>query len=91
MQKLGKLWDGAKALCGKVADKATAAVLAVGSALGLVAQSEPASATSVFDPLTTAVSFTDVSTALFTVAATLMGVYVIIKGIAWVIAMVRRR
>ena len=47
-------------------------------------------ATSPFDPLTTAVSFTDVTAALFTVAAAIVAVMVIIKGIKWVYRMLGR-
>ena len=47
-------------------------------------------ATSPFDPLTTAVSFTDVSAALFVVAAAIVGVLVIIKGIKWIYRMLGR-
>ena len=50
-----------------------------------------ARATSVFDPLTTAVSFTDVVTALFAIGAILMAVLVVRKGISWVLAMVGRK
>jgi hypothetical protein len=46
-----------------------------------------AHAVSPFDPLTTAVSFTDVSAALFVVAAAIVGVLVIIKGIKWIYRM----
>lgn len=49
-----------------------------------------ARATSPFDPLTTAVSFTDVSAALFVVAAAIVGVLVIIKGIKWIYRMLGR-
>jgi len=61
---------------------------AVAVVLGLFAM--VASAASVFDPLTTAISFTDVITALFTVAATIVAVLVSIRGIHWIYAMVRR-
>lgn len=61
---------------------------AVAVVLGLFAML--ASAQSVFDPLTTAVSFTDVITALFTVAATIVAVLVTIRGIRWIYAMVKR-
>jgi hypothetical protein len=47
-------------------------------------------AVSPFDPLTTAVSFTDVTAALFTVAAAIVAVMVIIKGIKWVYRMLGR-
>ncbi len=49
-----------------------------------------AQAQSAFDPLTTAVSFTDVSAALFVVAAAIVGVLVIIKGIKWIYRMLGR-
>ena len=49
-----------------------------------------AQAASPFDPLTTAVSFTDVSAALFVVAAAIVGVLVIIKGIKWIYRMLGR-
>ncbi len=49
-----------------------------------------AGAVSPFDPLTTAVSFTDVVTALFAVAATIVAVLVTIRGIRWIYGMVKR-
>lgn len=49
-----------------------------------------AQAVSPFDPLTTAVSFTDVSAALFVIAAAIVGVLVIIKGIKWIYRMLGR-
>ena len=49
-----------------------------------------ASATSVFDPLVAAVSFTDATTAIFSVAAVLVGVSVVIAGIMIVWRMVKR-
>jgi len=50
-----------------------------------------AGAVSVFDPLTSAVSFTDVVTALFAIGAILMAVLVVRKGIGWVLGMVGRK
>ena len=49
-----------------------------------------ASATSVFDPLVAAVSFTDATTAIFSVAAVLVGVSVVIAGVMIVWRMVKR-
>ena len=61
---------------------------AVAVVLALVYQL--ASAASAFDPLTTAVSFTDVVAALFTVAAAIVAVLVAKRGIKWVLALVGR-
>ncbi len=47
-------------------------------------------AQSAFDPLTTAVSFTDATAALFTVAAAIVDVMLIIKGFEWVYRMLGR-
>jgi hypothetical protein len=66
-------------------NRASAVVL-----VGLSVLALPALATSPFDPLTTAVSFTDVTAALFTVAAAIVAVMVIIKGIKWVYKMLGR-
>jgi heme/copper-type cytochrome/quinol oxidase subunit 1 len=49
-----------------------------------------ARATSAFDPLVAAVSFTDATTAIFAVAAVLVGVSVVIAGIMIVWRMVKR-
>jgi len=61
---------------------AVAVVLALAYQLAL--------AVSPFDPLTTAVSFTDVVAALFTVAAAIVAVLVAKRGIKWVLALVGR-
>jgi hypothetical protein len=47
-------------------------------------------AVSAFDPLVAAVSFTDATTAIFSVAAVLVGVSVVIAGITIVWHMVKR-
>ena len=47
-------------------------------------------AVSMFDPLVAAVSFTDATTAIFSVAAVLVGVSVVIAGIMIVWRMVKR-
>ena len=61
--------------------------LAMAGATPLVfAQAAP----SPFDPLVTAVSFTDATTAIFAVAAILVGVSVVIAGINIVWNMVKR-
>ena len=60
------------------------------TAVTLAGAAPLALATSPFDPLTTAVSFTDVTAALFTVAAAIVAVMVIIKGIKWVYRMLGR-
>lgn len=64
------------------------AVLLVG--LALLGAAPLASATSVFDPLVAAVSFTDATTAIFSVAAVLVGVSVVIAGVMIVWRMVKR-
>jgi len=45
----------------------------------------------VYDTLTAAVSFTDATTAVLAVAAILVGVYVLYRGIDWIIRIVRGR
>lgn len=50
-----------------------------------------AGAVSPFDPLVTAVSFTDVITALFAVAATIVAVLVTIRGVKWIMHLVGGR
>ncbi len=58
--------------------------------LALLGVAPMALATSVFDPLVAAVSFTDATTAIFSVAAVLVGVSVVIAGIMIVWRMVKR-
>jgi hypothetical protein len=65
------------------------AAFSVFMAVVLGAYAGAASAVSPFDPLTTAVSFTDVVTALFAVAATIVAVLVTIRGIRWIYTMVK--
>lgn len=61
--------------------------VAVGGA-GLMAQS--AFAVSPFDPITAAVTFTDVVAAVMAIAAILAGLYVTLKGVKTVLGMIRR-
>ena len=58
--------------------------------LALLGVAPMAFATSVFDPLVAAVSFTDATTAIFSVAAVLVGVSVVVAGIMIVWRMVKR-
>ena len=50
----------------------------------------PASAASVYDPLTTAVTFTEVIAAIMAVAAVVAGLYVSIRGVRTVLSFIRR-
>lgn len=50
----------------------------------------PAAAASPFDPLTAAVTFTDVIAALMAVAAILAGLYVTMRGVRTVLGFIRR-
>lgn len=50
----------------------------------------PAAAASAFDPLTAAVTFTDVIAALMAVAAILAGLYVTMRGVRTVLGFIRR-
>lgn len=52
--------------------------------------SAPAMAVSAFDPLTAAVTFTDVIAALMAVAAILAGLYVTMRGVRTVLGFIRR-
>lgn len=63
------------------------AMVAVLLFLGLV----PASFAGTYDSLTSAISFVDVISGLMAVAALLVAVYVVIKGITWIIALLRRK
>ncbi len=58
--------------------------------LSLLGVAPLALATSVFDPLVAAVSFTDATTAIFSVAAVLVGLSVVIAGVMIVWRMVKR-
>jgi hypothetical protein len=53
--------------------------------------SAPVLATSQYDTMTAAVTFTDVITALLAVGAVLLGVVIVIKGISWIIQMVKHK
>ena len=64
------------------------AVLLLG--LSMVMVTPVALAVSPFDPLVAAVSFTDATTAIFAVAAVLVGLSVILAGIAIVWRLVKR-
>ena len=64
------------------------AILLVGLSMLVVAP--VALATSPFDPLVAAVSFTDATTAIFAVAAVLVGLSVVLAGIMIVWRMVKR-
>lgn len=64
------------------------AVLLVG--LTMLGAAPLALATSPFDPLVAAVSFTDATTAIFSVAAVLVGLSVVLAGIMIVWRMVKR-
>jgi hypothetical protein len=64
------------------------AILLVG--LSMVVVAPVAQAVSAFDPLVAAVSFTDATTAIFAVAAVLVGLSVILAGIAIVWRLVKR-
>ncbi len=64
------------------------AVLLLG--LSMVTVAPVALAVSPFDPLVAAVSFTDATTAIFAVAAVLVGLSVILAGIAIVWRLVKR-
>ena len=64
------------------------AVLLLGLSMVMVAP--VALAVSPFDPLVAAVSFTDATTAIFAVAAVLVGLSVILAGIAIVWRLVKR-
>ncbi len=64
------------------------AVLLAG--LAMISAAPLALATSAFDPLVAAVSFTDATTAIFSVAAVLVGVSVVVAGIMIVWRMVKR-
>ena len=64
------------------------AVLLAG--LAMIGAAPLALATSPFDPLVAAVSFTDATTAIFSVAAVLVGVSVVVAGIMIVWRMVKR-
>jgi hypothetical protein len=59
-------------------------------ALALLIVSASAHAQSVFDPLVAAVSFTDAQTAIFAVAAVLVGLTVVLAGIVIVWKMVKK-
>jgi hypothetical protein len=61
-----------------------------GAVVVLLLVSQLASAVSPFDPLVTAVSFTDVIAALFAVAAVIAAVLVTIRGVKWVMHMIAR-
>ncbi len=67
--------------------KAGAVLLAGLTMLGVA---PVALAVSPFDPLVAAVSFTDATTAIFSVAAVLVGVSVVVAGITIVWRMVKR-
>ena len=58
--------------------------------LALLGVAPMALATSVFDPLVAAVSFTDATTAIFSVAAVLVGISVVLAGIMIVWRLVKR-
>ena len=58
--------------------------------LSMLVTAPVALATSPFDPLVAAVSFTDATTAIFAVAAVLVGLSVILAGIAIVWRLVKR-
>ena len=58
--------------------------------LALLGVAPMALATSVFDPLVAAVSFTDATTAIFSVAAVLVGLSVVLAGIMIVWRLVKR-
>jgi hypothetical protein len=63
-------------------------LLAIVAALALAAG--PASAVSVYDPLTSAATFTDVIAAIMAVAAVVAGLYVSMRGVRTVLAFIRR-
>ncbi len=49
-----------------------------------------ASAATAFDPLTAAVTFTDVTAAIMSVAAVLAGLYVTMRGVRLILGFIRR-
>ena len=50
----------------------------------------PAAAASAFDPLTSAVTFTDVIAAIMAVAAIIAGLYVTMRGVRTILGFIRR-
>lgn len=50
----------------------------------------PAAAQSVYDPLTSSVTFTEVIAAIMAVAAVVAGLYVSMRGVRTVLAFIRR-
>lgn len=58
------------------------------TAIGLIAG--PAAAQSAFDPLTSAVTFTDVIAAIMAVAAIIAGLYVTMRGVRTILGFIRR-
>ena len=65
-------------------------IAALPLAFALLIVSASAHAVSVFDPLVAAVSFTDAQTAIFAVAAVLVGLTVVLAGIVIVWKMVKK-